>query len=314
MSHNITVKGGKSVRLPTKGKYCDRDIVVTAEGGVEDFESLLNEQEELIAELQDTLRGKATGGGEVVEPIIEPLEVTENGTYTAPDGVDGYSPVTVNVASGGEDLFDSFVERTATEFESPSIKTISQYICYNFTTLKTINFPNLTTIGAHAFYGCTALTGLSVDNLKSIGTYAFYNCLVLNEPNFPEVTSVGTYAFRQCRKLPTVCFPKLNSIGAYALSRCNVLTKADLGLAQSVPANLFAEDSKLGTLILRKSDGVATLAATSAFSGTLIASGTGYVYCPAALLEEYRVASNWSTYAAQFRAIEDYPEICGGDS
>jgi hypothetical protein len=32
MSHNITVEGGKSVRLKTKGKYCDRDIVVTAEG------------------------------------------------------------------------------------------------------------------------------------------------------------------------------------------------------------------------------------------------------------------------------------------
>ena len=38
-----------------------------------------------------------TGGGEAEEPIIEPLEVTENGSYTAPDGVDGYSPVVVNV-------------------------------------------------------------------------------------------------------------------------------------------------------------------------------------------------------------------------
>ena len=33
MSHNITVEGGTSVRLPTAGKYCDRDIVVTATGG-----------------------------------------------------------------------------------------------------------------------------------------------------------------------------------------------------------------------------------------------------------------------------------------
>lgn len=31
--HNITVQGGSSVRLPTAGKYCDRDIIVTAEGG-----------------------------------------------------------------------------------------------------------------------------------------------------------------------------------------------------------------------------------------------------------------------------------------
>lgn len=33
MTHNITVEGGTSVRLPTAGKYCDRDIVVMATGG-----------------------------------------------------------------------------------------------------------------------------------------------------------------------------------------------------------------------------------------------------------------------------------------
>lgn len=66
MTHNITVDGGTSVRLPTAGKYCDRDIVITAKGAA-------------------------------AAPVIEPLEITENGTYTAPDGVDGYSPVTVNV-------------------------------------------------------------------------------------------------------------------------------------------------------------------------------------------------------------------------
>ena len=31
--HNIVVEGGTSVRLLTAGKYCDRDILVTAEGG-----------------------------------------------------------------------------------------------------------------------------------------------------------------------------------------------------------------------------------------------------------------------------------------
>ena len=38
------------------------------------------------------------GGG---EPTIEPLSVTVNGTYTAPSGVDGYSPITVNVSGSG---------------------------------------------------------------------------------------------------------------------------------------------------------------------------------------------------------------------
>ena len=38
------------------------------------------------------------GGG---EPTIEPLTVTANGTYTATSGIDGYSPIVVNVSGGG---------------------------------------------------------------------------------------------------------------------------------------------------------------------------------------------------------------------
>ena len=41
--------------------------------------------------------GTASGGG----ANIQPLSVTQNGTYTASGGVDGYSPVTVNVSGGG---------------------------------------------------------------------------------------------------------------------------------------------------------------------------------------------------------------------
>ena len=45
---------------------------------------------------------------------------------------------------------------------------------------------------------------------------------------------------------------------------------------------------------------------------SLIHLGTGYIYVPKALLsdddatKDYRRATNWSTYADQFRALEDY--------
>ena len=38
------------------------------------------------------------GGGSAV---VQPLSVTQNGTYNPPSGVDGYAPVTVNVSGGG---------------------------------------------------------------------------------------------------------------------------------------------------------------------------------------------------------------------
>ena len=42
------------------------------------------------------------------EPVIEALNITTNGTYTASDGVDGYSPVTVNVPQDGAPSEDYF--------------------------------------------------------------------------------------------------------------------------------------------------------------------------------------------------------------
>ena len=37
-----------------------------------------------------------------------------------------------------------------------------------------------------------------------------------------------------------------------------------------------------------------------------IGQGTGYIYVPSALVNTYKSANYWSTYANQIRAIEDY--------
>ena len=50
---------------------------------------------ELSGIIQNYLEGSISTIGRA--PVIESKSITENGTYTAPEGVDGYSPVTVNV-------------------------------------------------------------------------------------------------------------------------------------------------------------------------------------------------------------------------
>ena len=74
----------------------------------------------------------------------------------------------------------------------------------------------------------------------------------------------------------------------------------------SIGGSAFRGCRGLTTLILRNTEKVCTLLNTSALSSTKIASGTGYIYVPAALIDSYKAASNWSTFAAQFRALEDY--------
>ena len=52
---------------------------------------------------------------------------------------------------------------------------------------------------------------------------------------------------------------------------------------------------------------MSTLSSTNAFSGTPIALGTtGYIYVPRDLIASYEAATNWSTFAGRYRALEDY--------
>ena len=67
----------------------------------------------------------------------------------------------------------------------------------------------------------------------------------------------------------------------------------------------FGGCSKLTTVTLRGNTLVA-LSHQNNFVNTPIANGTGYIYVPKALIEDYKVATNWTTYANQFRALEDY--------
>ncbi len=98
----------------------------------------------------------------------------------------------------------------------------------------------------------------------------------------------------------------LTTVGEYAFYSATSLTKAELAAVTSIGAYAFTGCTALNMLILRNAEMV-TLG-TSALASSAIASGTGYVYVPAALVDTYKADSAWSVYAAQIRVIEDYPE------
>ena len=154
-----------------------------------------------------------------------------------------------------------------------------------------------------------------VNTVDSIGDEALTNSIIdrsITEIRDNYATSIGDYAFCKCSELTTADFPAATSIGESAFRFCSALTTADFPVAKSIGSYAFNSCSKLTALILRSAT-MATLSNTGALSATPIKSGTGYIYVPAALVDSYKAASNWSTYANQIRAIEDYPEICGGE-
>ena len=106
--------------------------------------------------------------------------------------------------------------------------------------------------------------------------------------------------------LTSFAAPKLsNFIGSSNMFvNCTALEYADLGVITSGCLN-FSGSTKLSALVFRAAS-VCPLSATSKLNNTLIASGTGYIYVPRDLINSYESATNWSTYAGQFRALEDY--------
>jgi hypothetical protein len=228
MSFDITVEGGTSVRLPTAGKYCDRDIIVTATGG---------------------------GGG------------------------------------GSDDLAEMLTNKmTALNSNATSVR---QYAFRGATALVSINLPKATSIATNAFYGCTKLTDVNMPLVKTIASNTFNGCSIIPSIVLPSLTSSDSYMFRYCYKLATIDLPVITNIAANMFSDCRTLTA-----------------------VILRSPTMCTLANTSAFTNCYHFTGTtnsqynpnglkdGYIYVPSALVDTYKAATNWSTYASQFRAIE----------
>ena len=127
----------------------------------------------------------------------------------------------------------------------------------------------------------------------------------ITEISSSSATSIGSYAFYSCSSLTTVDFPVATSIGTSAFQNCSSLTTANFPVATSIRTSAFQYCRSLKSLLLRNNK-VCTLSNTNTFNSTPISSGTGYIYVPSELIEQYKTANNWSTYASRFRALEDY--------
>lgn len=142
-------------------------------------------------------------------------------------------------------------------------------------------------------------------DVEKIGDYAFHSCSQLTTADFPVTKSIGLYAFRGCSQLTTADFPLATSIGDGAFYNCSKLTTADFPAVTTIGNYAFRGCSKLNALALRYQS-LCSLSNSNAFSGTPISSGTGHIYVPSSLVDTYKSKTNWSTYATQFRALEDY--------
>lgn len=220
-----------------------------------------------------------------------------------------------SVSSIGATLI-GFIERTLTEYSNSSIQKIGDGAFMGFSSLKTVDLPEVTRLGQYAFQN-SGIETICLPKLTTVGlNRVFSGCGNLKSASFPLLTRTNDFAFSGCGKLENLHLPTATRIDYYGCASCSKLARIDLPKVTFISNNAFSDSKSFATLILR-SETMCALNSTSAFSATLISSGTGYIYVPRALLsdddetKDYRRATNWVMYANRFRAIEDYPEICG---
>ena len=129
------------------------------------------------------------------------------------------------------------------------------------------------------------------------------------EPFNDSQKNIG-YLFNNCGNLTRWAMPNNNiNLGAYCFRFCSKLTYIDIGKPPKCEATLFYGKILKGASIVIRAETPPTL--TGVFNGTSFDATTAF-YVPKASLDAYKSDTNWSTYAENFKAIEDYPEITGG--
>ena len=186
-----------------------------------------------------------------------------------------------------------------------SITSITGYLFQNCSSLRVVSIPNsVTSIIDFAFCGCTSLTSINIPNsVTSINVYAFQNCTALTSVIMSNgVTSIGATAFQSCFSLIFINIPNgVTSIGAGTFQNCYPLASISIpNSVTSIGANAFTSCYCMAFYDFTTHTSVPTLANTNAFSGI---PSDCKIRVPASLYDEWKAATNWSTYASKIVAV-----------
>ena len=168
--------------------------------------------------------------------------------------------------------------------------------CYS---LASITIPDgVTSIWDFAFDSCYSIASITIpDGVTSIGNYAFRNCSSIASITIPDgVTSIGNHAFNSCYSLASITIPDgVTSIGNSAFDSCYSL--ASITIPDGVTSiEYYAFNSCFGAAFYDFTawTTVPTLESTDAFPDI---PSDCQIRVPAALVDAWKAATNWSTYA-----------------
>lgn len=193
------------------------------------------------------------------------------------------------------------VDGTIENISNAKATYVRDYGFYKHPSLASASFVNATKIGDYGFYQCPYLSTVDAPLVTEIGAFAFRGCSSLTNITSSAVTVTGNGVFDECTNLSSITLTNLQEVKPLTFRKCESLTTVDLPVATNIGTQAFYS-SGVASLTLR-SNTVVILESADAFYFTPIEEGAGYIYVPSNLVDSYKTADGWSTYANQIRAI-----------
>ena len=288
---------------------------------------------------------KASAVVNVPNPSTGSLSITENGTYDVSSkasavvnvsgggGVDekwrnvqneavangSIEFVNADFGSGFNSLM-SYAFSNNTKISGFTHSTITSLPDQTFaycSYLSKVIVPAVTTIGQNCLtqLGSQIAAGVSASNcdfgsLKNIGNYGFYKANLVGDWTFTKVETIGSRGFAETvyqsnKPMLHFDFPVCTTLGQYCFYGNARLETLKIPSVTSIPANSLNNCTKLKWIqIGGTSDRIVTVVSSA---GLNTCSALTAIYVPDALVNDYKTASNWSSYANKIKGYSDMP-------
>lgn len=179
--------------------------------------------------------------------------------------------------------------------------------------LKEVNAPLTEKIGQEVFRDCVSLESINFPNLNTgISSYSFINCQNLETFNAPKTNGYRYQTFMDCYSLRNLDFSSyVGYISSLSFQRCYNLRSLTFKNRVPIIAREFIYARNLCNLVLNDTEKLVALENTSAFNETAFQKGEGTIFVPDNFIEDYRIATNWSVFANQFKPLSQYAPCTG---
>lgn len=212
------------------------------------------------------------------EPQFRQIQTASDGGYER-----GYAAGYDDGKADTRKMVSLILNGDITEYTDDTTTYLRNY-ALAYTDLSSIRMTALQRGGSSAFAYNTALVRVDLPALQEIPYTGFSGCSALKTVNAPNA-KIGYGAFNNCAAIEYLRFDKCDYINAATFSGCKSLVTLVLGINK-----------------------VAQLNNINAFTNTPIVNGAGYIYVPDDLVDKYKAAANWSTFASQIKPISELPE------